>query len=88
MDDDILQNYFGHIDPDNRWELYEMIVNDFRESAGTRKKNLERDIHLFMMFASDELSMKMIRLQKFYQCINKQVFMNVISRMRHILRKN
>ncbi|MBN2413893.1 hypothetical protein JXQ31_19625, partial [candidate division KSB1 bacterium] len=47
LNNDIIQNYIGHIDPDSRWELYEMIVNDFRESAGIRKKNLERDIHLF-----------------------------------------
>ena len=88
LDNDNIRNYIGHIDPVYCWELYEMIVYDFRKSAGSRKKNLERDIHLFMMFASDELSIKMIRQQKFYQCINKQVFTNVIARMRHVLKKN
>jgi len=88
IDNDLIQNYIGHIDPDLRWELYEKIVNDLRKSAGIRKKNLERDIHLFMMFTSDELSINMMRQQQFYRCINKQVFFNVIARMRHILKKS
>jgi len=86
LENENMQNYIGFMDPDYSWEFYEMIVDNFRESAGLRKKNLERDIHLFMMFASDELSIKMIRQQKFYQCISKQVMNNVIHRMRHILK--
>ena len=88
LDSDNIRHYIDQIEPDYRWEMYEMIVNQLRQSAGIRKKNLERDIHLFIMFASDELSIKMIRQQRFYQSINKQVLFNVIARMRHILKKN
>lgn len=88
LDNDLIQDYIRHIEPDYCCELFEEIVHEFRKSSGFKKKNLERDINLFMMFTCDELSVNMLCDFKFYRGINKQVFNNVITRMRHILIKS
>jgi hypothetical protein len=83
-----IEQYIQNLEQDQSWELYEMLVAELRKSSGTRKKNTERDIHLFMMYIWGDFSTVILQKQKFYASLGERVFDLVISRMRQILKNN
>ncbi|HPG40845.1 MAG TPA: hypothetical protein PLP19_18535 [bacterium] len=78
--------YLQEIEGDQGWELYEQLVGALRGAAGIRKKNNERDIHLFMMYIWGDFSTKSVQQHKFYSGMGERVLDLVISRMRQVLK--
>ena len=74
--------------PFSRWELYETVVQYLRGLAGPRKRNLERDIHLFMLYNWADFSEDMIRVTPNFRSMGDRVLDNVINRLRILTRNN
>lgn len=81
------QNYIRDIGFDERWELYEMIVQQLRGFPGKKKRNLERDINIFLLYTWSDLSQDMILMHPCYKEIGHRVVDNVVNRLREVLRK-
>ncbi len=79
-------DYLKSLEPNSRWELYETIVDKIRSVSGGRKRKVERDIHLFMLYNWADFSEPMIRSLPVFQDIGNRVLDNVINRIRKILR--
>ncbi|MFQ5649320.1 MAG: hypothetical protein ACE5IY_05205 [bacterium] len=53
--------YMNTLSYSELWPLYEELVNDMRSSSRASRKNLERDIYLFMLYKWEQLPQPMIR---------------------------
>jgi len=82
-----LQKYYKVLQNDVRWELYESIVRDLRESSGKSKRNLERDISLFNLYTISDFSHQMIEFTPCFDNIGHRVVDNVVNRTRDILKE-
>ena len=82
-----IQEYYKVLQTDVRWELYESIVRDLRESSGKNKRNLERDIALFNLYTISDFSPQMIAITPCFDSIGHRVVDNVVNRTREVLNK-
>ena len=83
------ENYFNlltNVKTEARWELYETLVRELRENAGTSRRNSERDIHIFMLNKWADYSIEMIEAHPSLMGIGEQVLYNVINRLRSLLK--
>ena len=81
------RNYIGEIEFESRWELYESVVNQLRETDSAKKKNLERDINLFQLYIWSDLSQPIILSHPCYVTVGHRVIDNVVNRLREQIRK-
>ncbi|MFZ5516559.1 MAG: hypothetical protein ACOY90_07955 [Candidatus Zhuqueibacterota bacterium] len=63
---DTFIEYLIDLDFDTRWELYEAIVARLRSASGAKKRNLERDVHVFLLYVWADFSAPM---QKNHPCL-------------------
>ena len=82
-----IQKYYNVLQNDVRWELYESIVRDLRESSGKSKRNLERDITLFNLYTISDFSHQMIEFTPCFDNIGHRVVDNVVNRARDVLKE-
>jgi len=80
------QNYIHGVQFDTRWELFENVVAKLRRKTGTKKRNLERDINIFLLYTWGDLSEPMILSHPCFKDMGHRVVDNVVNRMRAILR--
>jgi hypothetical protein len=80
------RNYIRYLENDLRWELYESVVEKLRVAHGEKKKNLERDINIFLLYTWSDLSQPMILAHPCYQDLGHRVIDNVVNRMRECLK--
>ena len=79
------QDLMGGVNFDSRWELYEFTVKKMRAQKSVKKKNLERDINIFLMYIWSDFSDKMVLTNPCYQQLGHRVIDNVVGRMRSYL---
>ena len=82
-----VQEYYKVLQTDVRWELYETIVKDLRESSGKSKRNIERDITLFNLYTISDFSPQMIEFTPCFDSIGHRVVDNVVNRARETLKQ-
>ena len=82
------QNYIHNLEYDTRWELYENIVEKLASTASSKKKNLERDINIFLLYTWADLSQPMILAHPCYVDMGHRVIDNVVNRMRDVLKNS
>lgn len=80
-DIDQVKHYLGGIRQNSLWILYEYFVTEMRAIAKTKRLNLERDIHIFMLFRWQQFTQPMIETHPCLKGIGDQVIDNVNSRM-------
>lgn len=85
FDIDKFQDLIGAINFDNRWELYEFTVKKMRRQHSKGKKNLERDMNIFLLYIWSDFSDKMVLTHPCYGELGHRVIDNVINRMRAYL---
>lgn len=73
------------LDSEMIWMLYWDVVSTLRDGAHNR--NLERDIHIFLLFTFGGFTEAMIRATAYMQKLGSRVIQVVINRMREKLRK-
>jgi hypothetical protein len=83
-----VKEYTASLAFDIRWELYEYIITKLRSSAGRKKRHLERDIHIFMLYVWTDFTAQMITTHPCLNTIGHRVVDNVVNRMRNFLRDN
>jgi hypothetical protein len=76
------RNYIKGIECDSRWELYESVIQQLRETDSGKKKNLERDINLFQLYIWSDLSQPIILSHPCYVSVGHRVIDNVVNRLR------
>ena len=81
------RNYIKEIEFESRWELYESVVIQLRETDSTKKKNLERDINLFQFYIWSDLSQPIILTHPCYETVGHRVIDNVVNRLRKQIQK-
>jgi DNA-directed RNA polymerase specialized sigma24 family protein len=80
------QDYLFELQSDNRWELYEAIVDMLRRSDSAKKRNSERDINIFLLYVWADLTGDMILAHPCYRQLGHRVIDNVVNRMRALLK--
>ena len=80
------QNYIHSLEYDTCWELYENIVEKLCYASGSKKKNLERDINIFLLYTWADLSQPMILAHPCYVDVGHRVIDNVVNRLRDKLK--
>lgn len=81
------RNYIQCLGHDSRWELYENVIEKLLTASGNKKKNLERDINIFLLYTWADLSQPMILSHPCYVDMGHRVIDNVVNRMRDMLKK-
>ena len=67
--------------------VYEDLIQCLRETAGPRKDNLERDIHIFMLRTCAQFSKQMVFVNPCLSKIENHAIDVIVNRMRGSLRK-
>lgn len=80
--------YLIDLDFDTRWELYEAIVDLLRKNSSSKKRHLERDIHIFLLYTWADFSEPMIKLLPCLSDIGPRVVDVVVNRTRQQLNLN
>lgn len=88
LDIEVFQDVIGGLSFDSRWELYESAADRMRSVQSSKKKNLERDINIFLMYVWSDFSDKMVLTHPCYSSLGGRVIDNVINRMRSVLRED
>ena len=81
------QDFLFELHRDNRWELYEAIVERLRNSKTGKKRNVERDINIFLLYVWADLNNDMILSHPCYRQLGHRVLDNVVNRMRSLLKE-
>ncbi len=81
-----VKEYIGGLDFNVQWELYEHFVEQCRISSKKKKNNIERDIHIFQLYAWADFSADMISSLPCLNTIGHRVVDNVVNRMRKHLK--
>jgi DNA-directed RNA polymerase specialized sigma24 family protein len=86
IENDVIEKYDlrGDLSVDNRWELYEYIINIFTKRISTRR-NASRDLLIFLLYTWGNFSEDEIKEYFCFNDIGHKVVDNVISRSRKIL---
>lgn len=82
-----VQEYYKVLQTEARWELYESVVKDLRESSSKSKRNIERDITLFNLYTISDFSPQMIESTPCFDSIGHRVVDNVVNRARESLKE-
>ena len=77
--------YLIDLDFDTRWELYETIVEVLRNTSSSKKRHLERDINIFLLYVWADFSGPMIKKHPCLQEIGPRVVDVVVNRFRQQL---
>lgn len=83
-----IKKYVGCLEFNIQWELYEHLVAQCRISSKKKKPNIERDIHIFQLYAWADFSADMISSMPCLKSIGYRVVDNVVNRMRKHLKSN
>ncbi len=81
-------DYLSKLDFNTGWSLYEAIVDQLRHSPKTQRKNLERDIHIFMLYVWMDFPKEMIAAIPCLRDIGHRVTDLVVNRLRTTLRNS
>lgn len=82
----LMKTYFRGLPPDNSWELYEHLVTILRSANKKAPANLERDIHIFLLYDWADFKDEMIFKIPLFRNLGNRVIDNVVYRMRKVLR--
>ncbi len=81
-------DYIIDLDFDTRWELFETIVEILRDTSSSKKRHLERDINIFLLYVWADFSAPMIKIHPCLQEIGPRVVDVVVNRFRQQLNEN
>lgn len=81
------RNLVGELGIETRWALYEALVATLRGGARKRRRNIERDITLFLAFAWADFSAVMISSSPCTTNVDRHLVEVVVNRMRGLLRE-
>lgn len=65
-----------------KWQIYDHIVTQLRESAGKQEHTTERNIMLFNLYVFEDFSAAMIKAVPIFKDVGHRVVDNVINRYR------
>lgn len=83
-----LREYVAGLDYDHRWELYEAVVERLRTSFKQRKRHLERDIHILLLYVWADFPAIEIAIHPCLHELGPRVVDNIVSRLRKELRRH
>lgn len=81
-------DYIIDLDFDTRWELFETIVEILRDTSSSKRRHLERDINIFLLYVWADFSAPMIKTHPCLQEIGPRVVDVVVNRFRQQLNEN
>jgi hypothetical protein len=80
--------YFANLESDLRWELYETLIGKLRASGQRKRRNMERDINIFLQHTWADFSPEMISYHPCLSNVKPQLVFVVVARVRSYLRRD